>query len=119
MIDNHHLLHQPMKILLLIHHQKFQLNHKITILTVCLIIKIIIYTKNLILFYLDVADMESPQALEATSITYQGQSQLEPTKNLSPGSIDTFDFQYDRLLFALLIEKILEINSIEDLGGGN
>ncbi len=73
----------------------------------CLITKIIIYTKNFILLYLDVADMESPKALDAKSITYEGQSQLELSKNSSPGSIDTFDFQYDRLLFALLTRKYL------------
>jgi hypothetical protein len=35
--------------------------------------------------------MESPQALEATLITYQ----IDQAKNLSPESNDTLDFQYD------------------------
>jgi hypothetical protein len=45
------------------------------------------------LFYIGIMEMESPQVLEAKLITYESQSQLDPTKNSPPGSMDTFDFQ--------------------------
>ncbi len=42
--------------------------------------------------------MESPQALEATLITYQ----IDQEKNLSPESNDTLDFQYDLIRNSLI-----------------
>jgi hypothetical protein len=39
--------------------------------------------------------MESPQALEVKSVTYEALSPLDQTKNSIPASIDTLDFQYD------------------------
>jgi hypothetical protein len=42
-------------------------------------------------------EIEPPQALEATLTTYQALSLLDQTKNSSPASMDTFDFQYDTI----------------------
>ena len=39
----------------------------------------------------DVTDMETPQVLEATSITFQS----DQRKTSTPGSIDTLDYSYD------------------------
>lgn len=42
---------------------------------------------------LDVTEIESPQAFEATLTTYQAGSQLDHPKDLTPESMDTLDFQ--------------------------